>query len=45
MARDPRIDLLRGFALVTLFIDHVADNPLDALTMRNSALPMRPSCS
>lgn len=34
-ARDPRIDLLRGFALVTIFIDHVPDNPLNALTMRN----------
>jgi hypothetical protein len=34
-ARDPRIDLLRGFALVTIFIDHVPDNPLTALTMRN----------
>ena len=34
-ARDPRIDLLRGFALVTIFIDHVPGNPLNALTMRN----------
>ncbi len=34
-ARDSRIDLLRGFALVTIFIDHVPDNPLTALTMRN----------
>jgi hypothetical protein len=33
--RDPRIDLLRGLALVTIFIDHVPDNPLNALTMRN----------
>jgi hypothetical protein len=33
--RDPRIDFLRGFALVTIFIDHVPDNPLNALTMRN----------
>jgi hypothetical protein len=34
-ARDPRIDMLRGFALLTIFIDHVPDNPLNALTMRN----------
>jgi hypothetical protein len=34
-ARDPRIDLLRGFALLTLFIDHVPNNLLGALTMRN----------
>jgi hypothetical protein len=34
-ARDARIDLLRGFALLTIFIDHVPDNPLNALTMRN----------
>jgi hypothetical protein len=34
-ARDPRIDMLRGFALVTIFVDHVPDNPLNALTMRN----------
>jgi hypothetical protein len=34
-ARDPRIDLLRGFALVTIFVDHVPGNPLTALTMRN----------
>ena len=33
--RDPRIDLLRGFALVTIFIDHVPDNPLNLLTLRN----------
>ena len=33
--RDSRIDLLRGFALLTIFIDHVPDNPLNLLTMRN----------
>jgi hypothetical protein len=33
--RDPRIDLLRGFALATIFIDHVPDNPLTKFTMRN----------
>jgi hypothetical protein len=35
LARDPRIDLLRGFALLTIFIDHVPDNPLNLLTLRN----------
>jgi len=34
-ARDPRIDMLRGFALITIFVDHVPENPLNALTMRN----------
>jgi hypothetical protein len=34
-ARDPRIDLLRGFALLTIFIDHVPENPLNLLTLRN----------
>ena len=33
--RDSRIDLLRGFALLTIFVDHVPDNPLNLLTMRN----------
>jgi hypothetical protein len=33
--RDSRIDLLRGLALVTIFIDHVPDNPLTMATMRN----------
>lgn len=35
LARDPRIDLLRGFALLTIFIDHVPENPLNLLTLRN----------
>ncbi len=34
-ARDPRIDLLRGLALITIYIDHVPENPLTLLTMRN----------
>jgi hypothetical protein len=34
-SRDPRIDFLRGFALITIFIDHVPANPLNLLTMRN----------
>jgi hypothetical protein len=33
--RDPRIDLLRGFALVTIFIDHIPGNPLNLVTLRN----------
>jgi hypothetical protein len=35
LPRDGRIDLLRGFALLTIFIDHVPDNPLTAVTLRN----------
>lgn len=35
LGRDSRIDLLRGFALLTIFIDHVPDNPLNLLTLRN----------
>jgi len=35
LGRDPRIDLLRGFALLTIFIDHVPDNPLSNFTLRN----------
>jgi hypothetical protein len=34
-ARDPRIDFLRGFALLTIFIDHVPGNFLGTLTLRN----------
>jgi hypothetical protein len=33
--RDRRIDFLRGFALLTIFIDHVPGNFLDTLTLRN----------
>ncbi len=35
LPRDGRIDLLRGCALLTIFIDHVPDNPLTAVTLRN----------
>ncbi len=35
LARDLRIDVLRGLALLTIFIDHVPDNPLTLLTLRN----------
>ena len=34
-ARDPRIDLFRGLALVMIFINHVPGNPYEALTIRN----------
>ncbi len=34
-ARDHRIDFLRGFALLTIFIDHVPGNFLGTLTLRN----------
>jgi hypothetical protein len=34
-ARDARIDMLRGLALITIFIDHVPGNPLTFATMRN----------
>ncbi|WP_210530292.1 OpgC family protein [Rubellimicrobium arenae] len=34
-ARDPRLDVLRGVALVTIFIDHVPTNAYEALTLRN----------
>jgi hypothetical protein len=33
--RDPRIDFLRGAALLTIFIDHVPGNFLGTLTLRN----------
>ena len=33
--RDPRIDFLRGFALLTIFVDHVPGNFLGMLTLRN----------
>ena len=35
LPRDPRIDVLRGFALLTIFIDHVPDTFLASLTLRN----------
>jgi hypothetical protein len=33
--RDPRVDLLRGVALLTIFVDHVPGNLLGYLTFRN----------
>ncbi|WP_133749785.1 OpgC domain-containing protein [Pseudomonas sp. LP_7_YM] len=33
--RDPRIDFFRGLALIFIFWDHVPDNPLAQLTLRN----------
>ena len=33
--RDPRVDFLRGLALLTIFIDHVRGNLLGTLTLRN----------
>jgi hypothetical protein len=33
--RDPRIDFLRGAALLTIFVDHVPGNFLATLTVRN----------
>lgn len=35
--RDPRIDVLRGFALLTIFVDHLTGNFLGTLTLRNFA--------
>jgi hypothetical protein len=33
--RDPRVDVLRGFALLTIFVDHVPHNSLSLVTLRN----------
>lgn len=33
--RDPRVDVLRGLALVTIFIDHIPDDLLNKLTLHN----------
>src|ERR1700722_1349117 len=35
LPRDSRVDVLRGLALVMIFIDHVPGNLLSLLTMRN----------
>ena len=32
--RDPRVDMLRGLALLTIFIDHIPYNSLSRLTLR-----------
>ncbi len=33
--RDPRVDVLRGLALIMIFLDHVPGNALNRYTMRN----------
>src|SRR5579859_4468276 len=33
--RDARVDLLRGIALLTIFVDHIPGNLLGDLTFRN----------
>ena len=33
--RDPRLDVLRGVALVTIFVNHVPGNVYESLTIRN----------
>ena len=33
--RDPRLDFFRGSALLTIFINHVPGNPLEAFTSKN----------
>ena len=33
--RDPRIDVLRGVALMMIFADHLPGNPLSLITLRN----------
>ena len=33
--RDPRIDLLRGFALLTIFVDHIPYDSLSRFTLRS----------
>ena len=33
--RDSRLDFCRGVALIVIFIDHIPDNPLSNLTLRN----------
>jgi|GEM_PF-3502868 len=34
LGRDARIDLFRGLALLTIFVDHIEGNPWSALTIR-----------
>ncbi len=34
-ARDPRIDMFRGLALLMILIDHMPGNPYEAVTIRN----------
>jgi hypothetical protein len=33
--RDPRIDVLRGLALLMIFVDHIPGNVLSLITLRN----------
>jgi hypothetical protein len=33
--RDPRIDVLRGFALLMIFVDHIPGDTLGSVTLRN----------
>jgi hypothetical protein len=33
--RDPRVDVMRGLALIMIFIDHIPNNVLALVTMRN----------
>ena len=35
LPRDPRVDVLRGIALIMIFIDHVPGNLLSLVTLRN----------
>ncbi len=37
-ARDRRVDLLRGLALLAVFIDHVPGNALHLITLQGNAL-------
>jgi hypothetical protein len=34
-SRDPRVDVLRGAALLMIFVDHMPGNPLSLLTLHN----------
>ncbi|HVR55249.1 MAG TPA: OpgC domain-containing protein, partial [Pseudolabrys sp.] len=33
--RDPRIDVVRGMALLMIFVDHIPGNALGLATLRN----------
>ncbi|MDB5393393.1 MAG: protein of unassigned function [Rhodospirillales bacterium] len=35
LKRDPRVDVLRGLALLMIFVDHIPDDVLSLVTMRN----------
>ena len=34
-SREPRVDVLRGFALLCIFVDHIPGDDLNTLTPRN----------